>query len=143
MHPSRTAGVEVKGQQKEGALPDHIACRIAAIRVRLPQLTPCLLRYTCPHTWLLLQSTLYGGPLVTPPYGAATKTGVWGTFSSLPHGGRLAPSNPCQRTASAPRVVLTLYADKALTKAWEATPKTDGSKRLARQPVDDRTISDI
>ena len=33
---------------------------------------------------------------------------------------------------------IALYADKALTAAWQAKPKADGGTRLPRQPVENR-----
>jgi hypothetical protein len=61
VHPARVKGVEVKGG---GQMSTVMADEIGALRKHL-----------------------YAGPLRTAAYGARLKNAVWGTFSSLPHGG--------------------------------------------------------
>ena len=74
---------------------------------------------------------LYACPLVTPEYGADSKTGVRGTFLSIPHGG------PKKNADQGPRrVVLTLYVESAFAKGWAARPTQDNKVRMQLRAED-------
>ena len=96
VHPARVAGVEVKGG---GQLTAAMEAEIVALRHHL-----------------------HPGPLRTEAYGADLQNAVWGTFSSLPHGGLTDGA----AFSSLPRVVLTLYAEVGLTVAHQQMPTKVG-----------------